>query len=1180
MQATPQHSKRGDGRKPACRYTEEDVFNYSEDLAELIENPEMETHLAECPVCKAVLDDILQVAGAAKQLQSPANKPRVNSAARAGQAIPETISGFKLRGVIGEGGMGKVFKAYDPTLDRLLALKVMKDELSDNTKFCERFIFEAKILAKLNHPNVVSVHNVGRHERLLFIAMEFVEGQPLSEKIRIRKLGIDSAIEMFTQVLEGVNAAHENNIIHRDIKPGNIMVSNSGMIKILDFGLAKEVFIDSTNTSTAQGAVLGTLAYLAPEIAMGKKASIQSDVYALGLVFYQMLTNRIPFTDTAEPLLLIERIKTEDLIPPSDLNSNVPPGIDRLILKMCAKKQEDRHRSVADVLKELSLVVSDEQPAKSKARSKGPSQKPSGRTSGRQGKTIPGFAYCGNCGARVAAAELSRNNEGTGYCAKCATLFESSTTELSLVKIPSKRDLEDPASTIAAPALIDKGDIQFYFCESCGKRITSRQIDEGEGRDKKLKGVYCKDCAVGVMTVEFAGTRPPAGKTPETPSVPVSKLAMAGARDSNVKLVAGSATARIPTLSSKRARRVEGSLATPVLGGAIAMAALAAIAAFALSSQDKGTSIPQTPAPKNSVVSAAKTPEFSTPVAQKSGPVTVETVSPPAVMEPVQTVPIPSSPALPPLSIRPEPDVAATSKTPEVVPIQQLPSPPERPIAPPPPVTLVASPEALKQLAIIRKQVAALLQKKQFSDAESLLAKKLQEPDFKDIADRLKKELSDLEEVKDVRQRAVDILRAKVGSSVTLKVRGSQLSGIVKSDSNPSNLYLTIRDGPEMSIRADQLDCNDVDRIVPLETGDALGRDLRRRGLLFLAAGESAKAEEFLIRARDAGFASSVAPYLEHLAAEKDSQREIAAAEAFKKAEALFNSKNWKGAKQAYEAFQRDYATSAMLATNAETIKKRFESIDDARGPAKELSLDLGGGVTLELMLIPAGEFAMGAGDTWTLTSGVGNSPTFVDERPVHNVKISKHFYMGKYLVTQAQFDRVLHINPSNFKGDTLPVENISFVEAEKFCKKLSELTGKNVCLPSEAQWEYSCRAGTKTIFYTGDNDAALERAGWFCMNSDEKTHPVGQKLPNAWGLYDMHGNVQEWCADWYAPDYYAKSPAQDPHGPEQGTEHVLRGGSYHGIDAHSRSASRFHCQPNGRSEFWGMRVIVSPAGS
>jgi len=224
--------------------------------------------------------------------------------------------------------------------------------------------------------------------------------------------------------------------------------------------------------------------------------------------------------------------------------------------------------------------------------------------------------------------------------------------------------------------------------------------------------------------------------------------------------------------------------------------------------------------------------------------------------------------------------------------------------------------------------------------------------------------------------------------------------------------------------------------------------------------------------------------------------------------------------------------------------------------PAKDLTLDLGGAVTMKLVLIRPGKFMMG------------------EEKDRHEVTLSKPFYMGVTEVTQAQYQAVMGTNPSNFKGETNPVETVSWNDATEFCKKLSEQTRRAVRLPTEAEWEYACRAGTATAFSFGDADSTLGDYAWYTSNSGSTTHPVGQKKPNAWGLYDMHGNVWEWCADWYGD--YPKGAVTDPQGPASGTARVLRGGSWGSAPATCRSAHRFYLTPAYRYYYCGFRVVVS----
>jgi formylglycine-generating enzyme required for sulfatase activity len=235
---------------------------------------------------------------------------------------------------------------------------------------------------------------------------------------------------------------------------------------------------------------------------------------------------------------------------------------------------------------------------------------------------------------------------------------------------------------------------------------------------------------------------------------------------------------------------------------------------------------------------------------------------------------------------------------------------------------------------------------------------------------------------------------------------------------------------------------------------------------------------------------------------------------------------------------------------------------------AKEINL--GGGVTMKMVLIPAGKFMMGSPD-----SEQGRLKE--EESPQHEVTLSMPFYLGVTEVTQTQYQAVMGVNRSQFKGATNPVDMVSWYDATEFCKKLSEETGQAVRLPTEAESEFACRAGTATAFSFGDSDGALRDYAWYCANSGDKTHPVGQKKPNAWGLYDMHGNVWEWCADWYGE--YPNGAVTDPQGPASGLYRVLRCGGWFIEPKGCRSAFRYCFTPENRGTNFGFRVVASVPG-
>jgi len=236
------------------------------------------------------------------------------------------------------------------------------------------------------------------------------------------------------------------------------------------------------------------------------------------------------------------------------------------------------------------------------------------------------------------------------------------------------------------------------------------------------------------------------------------------------------------------------------------------------------------------------------------------------------------------------------------------------------------------------------------------------------------------------------------------------------------------------------------------------------------------------------------------------------------------------------------------------------------------LRIDLGGGVTIDFVRVPAGEFLMG--------SPASEPGRREHEGPQHPVQISQPFYVARFEVTQAQWRAVMGENPSWYKGDDLPVNRVSWFDCQEFCKRLSERVGLPVRLPTEAEWEYSCRAGATTAYGCGQNPGELGPYAWYDGNSRRQPNPVGGKLPNAWGLYDMQGNVWEWCEDPYHPSYEgAPSDGSAWLAEGQAATPVLRGGSWFSKPPDLRCAARIRRIASMRSGYIGFRVVL-PASS
>ncbi len=231
---------------------------------------------------------------------------------------------------------------------------------------------------------------------------------------------------------------------------------------------------------------------------------------------------------------------------------------------------------------------------------------------------------------------------------------------------------------------------------------------------------------------------------------------------------------------------------------------------------------------------------------------------------------------------------------------------------------------------------------------------------------------------------------------------------------------------------------------------------------------------------------------------------------------------------------------------------------------------EIASSIGMRLVLIPAGSFTMGSPD-----QEAGRHPNETS----HKVTISEAFYLGQFEVTQDEYEKVIGSNPSSIKGARHPVETLCWDDAVAFCKKLSELpeekaAGRVYRLPSEAEWEYACRAGSETPFSFGKSAKLLDDHAWYAENAENQHHPVGEKKPNRWGLYDMPGNVDEWCDDWY--DDYPSKTLIDPHGPVRGSERVIRGGSWIvANELHFRSSQRSNYVPRDRSPLLGFRVVL-----
>jgi serine/threonine-protein kinase len=280
-------------------------------------------------------------------------------------SLSTSLGRYKILSTLGAGGMGEVYLALDTRLNRQVALKVLPADLVNNRARLHRFEQEAQAASALNHPNIITIHEIGVEGDTNFIAMEFIEGETLRRRLQPPRLEIKETLQIATQIAAALDAAHRNGIVHRDIKPENVMVREDGLVKVLDFGLAKLAEkkienVDSQAATRAQveteaGMILGTVAYMSPEQARGLVVDARTDIFSLGVVLYEMLAGRLPFTGDSTSDVIASILRTEPK-PPGIFNQDIPTELNRITAKTLEKDREERYQTVKDLLVDLKRL--------------------------------------------------------------------------------------------------------------------------------------------------------------------------------------------------------------------------------------------------------------------------------------------------------------------------------------------------------------------------------------------------------------------------------------------------------------------------------------------------------------------------------------------------------------------------------------------------------------------------------------------------------------------------------------------------------------------------------------------------------------------------------------------------------------------------------------------------------
>ena len=949
--------------------------------------------------------------------------------------IVDLSARYTMGAVLGKGGMGEVLLATDNRLNRKVAIKRMLGEGAKSRTAVSRFLTEAKSIAALNHPNIVQIYDYGRDKSGPFLILEFVDGCSLLDLCRDGAMPLERAVDLISQLSDGLSIAHDARIIHRDIKPANVLLTKTGIPKLTDFGLAKDEAGDS-GLSMA-GAVLGTLDFMPPE--QRNDAALvdsRSDLWSLAATLYQMVTGELP------------RVIDLDL---------VPQALRPALAKALKAKKDDRYQTAVDFRDALR----------------------------------------GSLKSTVGVAEISTADLGAGECSKCHTKNES-----------NRRFCRKCATSLEVKCLSCSRNIPVWdeVCGDCGAKqselITKRQgaLDqqrvsaEAELRD----GFFAQALATAVDIRDQL--------------------------DARFEHLKSWADEFIPTIATQQEQRESAALALfeearthgkshDYTAADHAMQQIPEVlqtAAMRKYRKELTVTIAEIKELKEELRIRTKSQSFDGLMSIVDRYLTLQPGSAHAqellgaLVKRDQRLDSARSEALAAgraffasqnyvecCNRMVELETAAKTTETESLRTQ--------------------SQSCLDRSASLSVQIKSGLAAKKFTGLQSLVDEYLRlnsrDAEMQTVRTRL---LSRDEKL--TAQTMEIVSKAKEHrESCRFDAASKQLRRIPESQQSSEILDL-LSECDELS-DAQTAAMSSLDAAITsgryeegLVSTSAYRKTLLRLGLTDSKLSSRMSACEAAASAREARTRILIAVSVVGLV--------------FAVVVAVFTNRS----------FQRAEA-ARVEAVRVETVR-----VKAARAAEVE-----------RVATLPP--FANSIGMSFRLLPGGPDG----------------EFSIGVHEVTQSQYTAVMGSNPSKFRGAKNPVENVGWNAAVLFCEKLSALpaeraAGRGYRLPTEAEWEYSCRAGTTTDFSFGDDAKDLGKYAWFAENSDNTTHAVGEKLPNARGLYDMHGNVWEWCSD------------------VASSRRVACGGGWSDDAASCRSANRGAIDPTLRTNNFGFRVALSPS--
>jgi len=1038
-----------------------------------------------CKKCAAVLPLDNEGGSLTKTLETPVQVMRTGS----------LIAGkYKIIDEIGHGGMGVVYRAEDLKLKRSVALKFLPPHLLDSPELKERFLIEAQAAAALSHPNICVIHEVGESDEQPYIAMEYVEGETLRDRVNRGPLTPEEAMAIAAQVAAGLGEAHGKGIVHRDVKSANIMVTAKGQAKVMDFGLAK---LRGGSSLTKSQTTLGTVAYMSPEQARGGDLDHRTDIWSLGVVLYEMLAGKLPFRGDHDQTVIFSILHQE---PESLLR--VRPGtaleLDQIVGLALAKKAADRYQTMEEFRVDLTAVAEGQKSIRAAkveaAKRKITRIKIAVSTAVLAGITI--------AGALILPSLIKRFSGGSLPAGK------------SIAVLPFKNLSQDPGQEPFSEGLVDEILDRLYRIGDL-KVISRTSSMRFKSSDLSLKEIASK---LGVSAVLEGSVQRSGDDIHITVNLIDAKTDTQ--RWSNIY---NRKFSDIFSVYAEVAQAIAGELRAVVtpeekkLLDKVPTKDMAAYDAYLtgrsywrkLTKDDLETAL------KYFEQARDRDPEFAQAYAgigdvwiglQQMGFALPAEARPKILQSAARALELDDTSA----------EVHYTLGLMKVWTLWDW----------------QGGEEAFKKAIRLNSNHAEA--HAYYSHLLFIVGR----PDEAMIHIQKALELDPLN----------SLVRALYGIDLTLARRYDEAV----------NAFQDARE---------------------LDPAQMVAGNSNIAEALWLAGKEDEALETWLkdftnpgyIKALKEGFAEAGFAGAHKRFAEARAERSkvghvtpMGIADSYARGGDFDNSLLW--LEKAYQEhdpnlpyiapdpiydevrddprFQDLLRRMNLPERRAEREGKPRKAEEKEPGPvptAGQIWREPETG--MEFVWIPAGEFMMG--------SNSGDA----DEKPVHGVRITKGFWMGRYEVTQGQWRDVTGRNLE--KGDHYPVERVSWQDVQGFIRRLNPRTGQEFRLPTEAEWEYACRAVTPGERYGNIDDIA-----WYDQNSGGSTQPVGRKDPNAFGLYDMLGNVMELVQDWYDEGYYGKSPRDDPSGPSSGSRRVCRGSTSFGGEPGIRSAFRGHETP------------------